>query len=343
MFALMRSLLFMLPPERAHGVALGALDIAAQTSLTRWLPARVNDPRDLMGIHFPNAVGLSAGLDKDGDHIRGLAALGFGFLEIGTVTPRAQPGNPAPRLFRLPEHRALINRLGFNNQGLEHLCSQVQKAQPLVDVPIGINIGKNRQTPVEQALDDYLLALDAVYPMADYVVINLSSPNTPGLRDLQAATQLQALIRPLKARQAELADSFGRYVPLLVKIAPDLANEDIAATLDVLLEQSIDGVSATNTTIARDAVAGHRRASEAGGLSGAPLRARATEVVERIRQQAGPTLPIIGVGGILSADDAVEKIQAGADLVQLYTGFIYEGPKLIRNAARAIAQQCPVL
>lgn len=340
MFALMRSLLFMLPPERAHDVALGALDIAAQTGLTRWLPSRVHDARRVMGIEFPNAVGLSAGLDKNGDHIRGLAALGFGFLELGTVTPKAQPGNPTPRLFRLPEHQALINRLGFNNQGLEHLCQQVIKARPLVDVPIGINIGKNRQTPVEQALDDYLLALDAVYPIADYVVVNLSSPNTPGLRDLQAAAQLQALIRPLKVRQAELADSLGRYVPLLVKIAPDLANEDIAATMDVLLAQAVDGVTATNTTIARDAVAGHRLAAEAGGLSGAPLRARSTEVVERIRQQAGPTLPIIGVGGVLSAEDAVEKMQAGADLVQLYTGFIYEGPKLIRDAARAIERRC---
>lgn len=341
MFALMRSLLFLLPPERAHDQALGALDIAAYTRLTHLLPDRVNDPRDLMGISFPNAVGLSAGLDKDGDHIQGLTALGFGFLELGTVTPKAQPGNPAPRLFRLPEHQALINRLGFNNQGLEHLCRRVTKARPAVDVPIGINIGKNRTTPVDQALDDYLLALDAVYSLADYVVVNLSSPNTPGLRDLQAAAQLQALIAPLKLRQAELAAASGRYVPLLVKIAPDLADDDITATIDVLLEQGIDGVTATNTTIARAAVASHRHATEAGGLSGAPLRARATEVIARIREQAGPNLPIIGVGGILSAADAVEKMQAGADLVQLYTGFIYRGPKLIRDAAQAIAAQTP--
>ncbi len=341
MFALMRRLLFMLPPERAHDLALGTLDMATQMGLSRWLPSRVNDPRQLMGIQFPNAVGLSAGLDKDGDHIRGLAALGFGFLELGTVTPKAQPGNPAPRLFRLPQHQALINRLGFNNQGLEHLCAQVAAARPLVDVPIGINIGKNRTTAVEAALTDYQLALAAVYPLADYVVVNLSSPNTPGLRDLQAAQQLQALIKPLKAQQAELAESSGRYVPLLVKIAPDLANEDIAATLDVLLEQAIDGVTATNTTIARESVAGHRHAAESGGLSGAPLRARATEVIQRIRNQAGPDLPIIGVGGIMSADDAVEKMRAGADLVQLYTGLIYQGPGLIRASAKAIAQQLP--
>ena len=341
MFALMRRFLFMLPPERAHDLALGGLDLAERLRLTRLLPARITDERELMGLRFPNAVGLSAGLDKDGDHLKGLAALGFGFIEIGTVTPRPQPGNPAPRLFRLPRYQALINRLGFNNKGLEHLCAQVREQRQAIDIPLGINIGKNRDTPVSSARSDYLCALQAVYPLADYIVVNLSSPNTPGLRDLQAVTELDELTQALKARQFELAEAQGRYVPLLVKVAPDVADADLRAMLDVLLANGIDGVTATNTTIERSAVADDPRSGEAGGLSGAPVRERSTEVIQLIREHVGPDYPIIGVGGILSAEDAVDKMRAGADLVQLYTGLIYKGPGLIRDTARAIAEQHP--
>ncbi len=334
MFRAVRQLLFTLPPERAHAIAFAGLDLAARLHLAGYIGDRVEDPREVMGITFRNAVGLAAGLDKDGEHIAGLAAAGFGFLELGTVTPRPQPGNPRPRLFRLPSHDALINRLGFNNQGVEHLIERVARAD--VDVPLGINIGKNRDTPLEAALDDYLHCLDAVYALADYVVVNLSSPNTPGLRSLQAARELTDLIRPLLARRDELAAASDRRVPVLVKIAPDLADDDLSATVDALMECGIDGITATNTTLARDAVAGHRHANEAGGLSGRPLTERATAVVQRVREQAGPQLPIIAVGGIMSAADAVEKMQAGANLIQLYTGFIYHGPPLIAESARAI-------
>ena len=341
MFRTLRRMLFMIPPERAHDLAMAGLDGVVRLGGGRLMPRRIEAPRRLMGLEFVNPVGLSAGLDKDGDHIGGLAALGFGFLELGTVTPRAQPGNPPPRLFRLPAQAALINRLGFNNQGVEHLCAAVAAVRPRIDIPIGVNIGKNRDTPLERAGEDYAFCLRAVHGIADYVVINLSSPNTPGLRALQAGRELTALVEALQHEQSALQAVSGRRVPLVVKIAPDLDDEALAGLVDGLLECGIDGITATNTTIDHSAVAGSRHAQEAGGLSGAPLRERATRVVERIRRQAGPALPIIAVGGVMSGADAVAKMQAGADLVQLYTGLIYRGPGLVHEAAAAIRDQTP--
>lgn len=336
MFSAVRRLLFMLPPERAHDLTFGSLDQLFRLGGGRLFPARVEAPQSLMGLEFANAVGLSAGLDKNGDHIRSLAGLGFGFIELGTVTPVAQPGNPAPRVFRLPAHQALINRLGFNNGGLAALIGHLEDAAPEVDVPIGVNIGKNRDTPLERATDDYLACLEAVHGLADYVVVNLSSPNTPGLRSLQAGENLTGLVQILRERADALNATTGRRVPLMVKIAPDLDDDALRWLVDALLAAGVDGLTATNTTVDHSAVAGARHAAETGGLSGSPLRQRATEVIATVRAHAGPDLPIIGVGGIMSGEDAVEKIQAGANLVQVYTGLIYQGPALIRNAARAI-------
>ncbi|WP_370456338.1 quinone-dependent dihydroorotate dehydrogenase [Spiribacter sp. SSL99] len=337
----MRRLLFMLPPERAHDLTFGSLDQLFRLGGGRLFPARVEAPQSLMGLEFANAVGLSAGLDKNGDHIRSLAGLGFGFIELGTVTPVAQPGNPAPRVFRLPAHQALINRLGFNNEGLAALIRHLEDAAPEVDVPIGVNIGKNRDTPLERATDDYLACLEAVHGLADYVVVNLSSPNTPGLRSLQAGENLTGLVQILRERADALNATTGRRVPLVVKIAPDLDDDALRWLVDALLAAGVDGLTATNTTVDHSAVAGARHAAETGGLSGSPLRQRATEVIATVRAHAGPELPIIGVGGIMSGEDAVEKIQAGANLVQVYTGLIYKGPALIRNAARAIRDAEP--
>ena len=336
MYALARQLLFALPPEVAHDIALGGLDLAARVGLSRLMPARVADPCSVLGLRFPNRVGLSAGLDKNADHLQGLAAAGFGFLELGTVTPRPQPGNDKPRLFRLPSHRALINRLGFNNTGVDHLVGRVQQTRGRLSTPLGVNIGKNRDTPLEQAADDYCLALNAVHGVADYITVNISSPNTPGLRSLQAGQELMRLLERLLAERDELLAHRDKPLPILVKIAPDLATEALAELVDTLLECRVDGVIATNTTLSREGVEGARHAEESGGLSGAPLRERSTRVVADIRRRAGPGLPIIGVGGILSGDDALEKIEAGADLVQLYTGFIYRGPGLVREAACAL-------
>ncbi|KAF0282038.1 dihydroorotate dehydrogenase (quinone) [Spiribacter roseus] len=341
MFSAVRRLLFMLPPERAHDLTFGSLDQLFRLGGGRLFPARVEAPQSLMGLEFANAVGLSAGLDKNGDHIRSLAGLGFGFIELGTVTPVAQPGNPAPRVFRLPAHQALINRLGFNNEGLAALIRHLEDAAPEVDVPIGVNIGKNRDTPLERATDDYLACLEAVHGLADYVVVNLSSPNTPGLRSLQAGENLTGLVQILRERADALNATTGRRVPLVVKIAPDLDDDALRWLVDALLAAGVDGLTATNTTVDHSAVAGARHAAETGGLSGSPLRQRATEVIATVRAHAGPELPIIGVGGIMSGEDAVEKIQAGANLVQVYTGLIYKGPALIRNAARAIRDAEP--
>ncbi|MEX0372587.1 quinone-dependent dihydroorotate dehydrogenase [Spiribacter sp. 196] len=341
MFSAVRRLLFMLPPERAHDLTFGSLDQLFRLGGGRLFPARVEAPQSLMGLEFANAVGLSAGLDKNGDHIRSLAGLGFGFIELGTVTPVAQPGNLAPRVFRLPAHQALINRLGFNNEGLAALIGHLEDAAPEVDVPIGVNIGKNRDTPLERATDDYLACLEAVHGLADYVVVNLSSPNTPGLRSLQAGENLTGLVQILRERADALNATTGRRVPLMVKIAPDLDDDALRWLVDALLAAGVDGLTATNTTVDHSAVAGARHAAETGGLSGSPLRQRATEVIATVRAHAGPELPIIGVGGIMSGEDAVEKIQAGANLVQVYTGLIYQGPALIRNAARAIRDAEP--
>jgi dihydroorotate dehydrogenase len=338
MFSMARRLLFLLPPERAHDLTLGALDWLEATKASRLLPTRIDNPHSLWGIQFPNAVGLAAGLDKNADHVAGLAALGFGFLELGTVTPRAQPGNPAPRLFRLPSHDALINRMGFNNKGVDHLCERLRAIRASLSIPIGVNIGKNRDTPLTGAIDDYRHNLAAVYSVADYVAVNLSSPNTPGLRDLQEGQALIDLVRQLKIEQKKQSRANGHYVPLVVKIAPDLTPEALHTLVDVLLGEAIDGVIATNTTLSRAGVAKASHAEESGGLSGAPLREQATAVVRQIRRQAGPDWPIIAAGGITKASDAAEKIHAGANLCQLYTGLIFQGPSLVRKAAQAVCE-----
>jgi len=292
-----------------------------------------------MGLNFPNPVGLAAGLDKDGAYIDGLAALGFGFIEVGTVTPRAQPGNPKPRMFRLPEAQALINRMGFNNGGVDAFVHNVQASRFYQERRgiLGLNIGKNADTPIERATDDYLYCLDKVYPYAAYVTVNISSPNTKNLRQLQQASELDALLSSLKQAQSRLADTHGRYVPLVLKIAPDLDNEQIDTIASALLRNHIDGVIATNTTITREAVQGLTHANETGGLSGAPVRDLSTRVIRALHQVLQGEIPIIGVGGILNGVDAHEKMAAGASLVQLYTGLIYRGPALVGECASACA------
>jgi dihydroorotate dehydrogenase len=293
-----------------------------------------------MGLTFPNPVGLAAGMDKDGAYIDGLAGLGFGFMEIGTVTPRAQPGNPKPRMFRLPQAHALINRMGFNNGGVDAFVRNVQASRFYQERQgiLGLNIGKNADTPIERATDDYLHCLDQVYPYAAYVTVNISSPNTKNLRQLQQASELDALLSALKRSQARLADTHGRYVPLALKIAPDLDDEQIETIASALLRHHIDGVIASNTTITRDAVQGLTHANETGGLSGAPVRELSTRVIRALHQYLKGEIPVIGVGGILSGEHACEKMQAGASLVQLYTGLIYRGPSLVRECAAAIAK-----
>lgn len=334
LYSMARSLLFSLPPETAHHLSLAGISLAERAGLLRLLPAVPEQRVTLMGLDFPNPVGLAAGLDKNGDHIDGLAALGFGFIEIGTVTPRPQPGNPQPRLFRLPEATAIINRMGFNNLGVDYLVRQVEQTR--YRGILGINIGKNFDTPVERAADDYLACLDRVYAHASYVTVNISSPNTQGLRSLQSSEALAALLEPLKNRQQQLATQHGRHVPLVVKIAPDLLKEDVEAIASLLRQFEIDGVIATNTTISRVGVEGLPHAEEAGGLSGAPVRASSTRVLRELVQALDGALPVIGVGGITDGVSAAEKIEAGAALVQVYTGFIYRGPALIRDAASAI-------
>ena len=336
-YSLIRPLLFTLDPERAHHLTLSALRAVHSMGLCRPLWGKpVSDPVQVMGIEFPNRVGLAAGLDKDGDCIDGLGALGFGFVEVGTVTPKPQPGNDKPRLFRLPEASAVINRMGFNNHGVENLVENVRRAR--YRGVIGVNIGKNKATPNEQALDDYLIGLRSVYDVARYVTVNISSPNTPGLRDLQQGDDLDHLLGGLKEEQKRLADQHGHYVPIAVKIAPDLDEAAVDAVAETLLRHEMDGVIATNTTLARDAVSGLMHGEETGGLSGAPVRERSTAVVSRLHQRLGDDLPIIAVGGILDAEGAREKIAAGAKLVQLYTGLIYRGPRLVREVAQALAE-----
>jgi dihydroorotate dehydrogenase len=335
MYGLLRQLMFMLPPETSHGVGLRGIDILQRAGLSSLFSCTVPaDPVTLMGVTFPNPVGLAAGLDKNAEHIDGLAALGFGFIEVGTVTPRPQPGNPRPRLFRLPAAQAIINRMGFNNHGVDHLVREVSRAR--YRGVLGINIGKNFDTPVERAVDDYLICMQKVYPLASYVTVNLSSPNTPGLRDLQFGEPLKRLLERLRSEQQRLATQHGRYVPLLIKIAPDMDASDVQQVAAALLEFGIDGVIATNTTITRDGVEHLRHGNEKGGLSGAPVRDRSTAVIRMLREALGEAYPIIGVGGIMSGDDAAEKIRAGANLIQIYTGFIYRGGSLISEAAEAV-------
>jgi len=338
LYALTRPLLFSLDPEAAHNLTLPALRHAAACGLTKMLTHPAPDVRQVMGIRFPNPVGLAAGLDKDGAYIDGLAALGFGFIEVGTVTPRAQPGNARPRMFRLPAAKAIINRMGFNNGGVDAFVANVQasKFYQNKEGVLGLNIGKNADTPIENAADDYLLCLQKVYPYASYVTVNVSSPNTKNLRQLQGASELDALLSRLKDGQQRLADQHQRYVPITLKIAPDIDGEQIKNIADALLRHKIDGVIATNTTITRDAVAGMPHAEEMGGLSGAPVRDLSTAVIRGLKAELGDALPIIGVGGILSGADAKAKVDAGASLVQLYSGLIYQGPALIRECAAAL-------
>ena len=329
-----RSILFRMQGETSHELGLDLLGAAQRLRVMRFLaPAVKQAPVSVAGIEFPNPVGLAAGLDKNGDYIDALAELGFGFIEIGTITPRPQPGNPKPRLFRLPKSKAIINRMGFNNKGVDYLVEQVKKAK--YRGVLGINIGKNVDTPVENALDDYLICLNKVYAYASYITVNISSPNTPGLRSLQYGDSLKQLLAPLKTRQAELSKEHG-YKPIFVKIAPDMSKEEIAQVAEILLETQMDGVIATNTTLSREGVEGQKHAEEAGGLSGEPVKDKSTYVVEQLAQVLSGKLPIIGVGGIMDGEDAAEKVAAGARLVQLYSGFIYEGPELIEDAVEAI-------
>ncbi|QTP58573.1 quinone-dependent dihydroorotate dehydrogenase [Billgrantia antri] len=334
MYALARSILFRLDAEAAHGHALSALDLAHRFKLAGLLGgARVDDPVELMGLRFPNRVGLAAGLDKNADHLDALGALGFGFVEVGTVTPKAQEGNPRPRLFRLPERGAIINRMGFNNAGVDHLVERVKASR--FDGVVGINIGKNLTTPVERAVDDYLICLEKVHAHADYVTVNISSPNTPGLRNLQFGEHLDTLLGTLREAGSRLDQAAGRRVPLAVKIAPDMSTEEVGLVAESIAASGINAVIATNTTVSREAVAGLAHADEQGGLSGRPVFEPSNRVIRELRRHL-PELPIVGVGGIDSGEAAVAKLEAGADLVQLYSGFIYRGPALVAECARAL-------
>jgi dihydroorotate dehydrogenase len=345
-YALARPFLFGLDPEAAHDITMGSLARTQCTPLAlAYTQARVSDPVTVAGLQFPNRVGLAAGLDKNARCIDGLGAMGFGFVEVGTVTPLAQPGNPKPRMFRLPAQNALINRLGFNNGGLDAfianvkksaLYKQMQKNSAKERMLLGLNIGKNADTPIEQANSDYLTCLTGVYPYADYITVNISSPNTKNLRALQSDEALDGLLGALAKRRAELADQHGTSKPIFLKIAPDLDSDQIKVIAATLKHHKIDGVIATNTTINREVVKGLPHAEEAGGLSGAPVLEASNEVIRQLRKALGKTYPIIGVGGVITADDAVSKLQAGADLVQIYTGLIYSGPALVKDAALAL-------
>ncbi len=335
LYPLARTALFALDPEVAHDLALQSLKRLQKLHLAGFFGSHVSAPVEVMGLKFANPVGLAAGLDKNGEYIDALAAMGFGFIEVGTVTPRPQAGNPKPRMFRLTDQEALINRLGFNNQGLDAFVANVKRAS--YNGVLGLNIGKNADTPIDQAVDDYVTCLNGVYPFASYVTVNISSPNTKGLRDLQAAAQLEKLLSTLKAEQLRLAKKHKKLVPLVLKIAPDLDLKSIREIANLTMENNFDGIIATNTTISRDAVRGHAHAGEAGGLSGRPLFSPSTEVLRELAKTVKGKIPIIGVGGILSGADAKAKMNAGASLVQIYTGFIYKGPDLIRDAVKAIA------
>jgi dihydroorotate dehydrogenase len=338
-YALTRPFLFGLDAEHAHELTLRSMAALQNTAAhCLWSQPVVEDPVTLAGLKFPNRIGLAAGLDKNGRCIDGLGAMGFGFIEVGTVTPRAQPGNPKPRLFRLPQAQALVNRLGFNNDGLDAFIANVSRARTFRARGglLGLNIGKNASTPIERAVDDYAAALRGVYPHADYVTVNISSPNTKDLRSLQADDALDALLRTLQASRAALEAEHGRRVPMFVKIAPDLDEAQVKTIALALRRHGVDGVVATNTTLARDAVQGQPHAGEAGGLSGAPLLGPSNRIIAQLRDALGRGYPIIGVGGVLSGADAVAKRAAGADVVQLYTGLIYQGPALVHAAALAM-------
>lgn len=335
MYNLARQLLFKFTPETAHELSLDLIGAGGRLGLNALLGRAPTLPVRVMGIEFPNPVGLAAGLDKNGQAIRGMSQLGFGFVEVGTVTPRPQPGNPKPRIFRLPEAEAIINRMGFNNEGVDALLERADAAR--FKGVLGINIGKNFDTPVERAQDDYLLCLDKVYHQASYVTVNVSSPNTPGLRSLQFGDSLKQLLDALRLRREDLEVLHGKRVPLAIKIAPDMTDEETILVAEAVLQSGMDAIIATNTTLSRDGVAGLAHADEAGGLSGAPVREKSTHTVRVLAETLKGRLPIIAVGGITEGRHAAEKIEAGASLVQLYSGFIYKGPALIRESVDAIA------
>jgi dihydroorotate dehydrogenase len=340
-YALTRPFLFGLDPEAAHDLTLGSIARLQNTPAEcLWAQPRTSDPATVAGLHFPNRVGLAAGLDKNGRCIDGLGAMGFGFIEVGTVTPKPQPGNPRPRMFRLVDKQALINRLGFNNDGLAAFVANVRRAHSFrrSGGVLGLNIGKNADTPIEDAASDYLLGLSGVYPHADYVTVNISSPNTQNLRALQSDAALDALLTALQARRSALAREHGKTVPMFVKIAPDLDEAQVGVIAATLRACGVDGVIATNTTVARDAVQGLQHAAEVGGLSGSPVFEASNRVIRLLRHALGAGFPIIGVGGVMSGADARAKLEAGADLVQIYTGLIYGGPALVTEAARALKQ-----
>ena len=334
MYSLIRRALFIADPETAHGLALEGLRLGYGVGATHLLCKTRSLPVTVMGLQFPNPVGMAAGMDKNGDYIDALGSVGFGFIEVGTVTPRPQPGNPKPRIFRLEKANAMINRLGFNNKGVDYLVRQVKKRH--FSGILGINIGKNFDTPNDKAADDYLVCLEKVYPHADYITINISSPNTRGLRDLQDVEQFDSLLAVLNSKRLELADEYQKRVPLVIKVAPDLEDEQIPGMAQAVIENEFDGLIATNTTISRDAVKGMRHADEQGGLSGAPVKDKANHVLAEFRAHLPPEIALIGTGGITEGADAAEKIELGADLVQFYTGFVYKGPDLVADSLKAI-------
>ncbi|HEY4082171.1 MAG TPA: quinone-dependent dihydroorotate dehydrogenase [Burkholderiaceae bacterium] len=341
-YALTRPFLFGLDPEHAHELTLGSIARLQNTpAQCLWAQSRVSDPVELAGLRFANRIGLAAGLDKNGRCIDGLGAMGFGFIEVGTVTPKGQPGNDKPRMFRLPQAGALINRLGFNNEGLEAFIANVKRAHSFraAGGKLGLNIGKNAVTPIENAVDDYLIGLEGVFPHADYITVNISSPNTKNLRALQSDEALDALLSKLQERKLQLEASSGRKVPMFVKIAPDLDEAQVGVIAQTLQKNGIDGVIATNTTISREAVQGLQHAEETGGLSGRPVFEASNRVIRLLRAALGAGYPIIGVGGVMSGNDARAKLEAGADLVQVYSGLIYQGPALVPECARAMARK----
>jgi dihydroorotate dehydrogenase len=334
-YSLIRPFLFGLDPETAHKAAFAALDAQAKLGLARaWAGRLPKSPRSVMGLNFDNPIGLAAGLDKNAEHLDGLAQLGFGFIEIGTLTPLPQPGNPTPRMFRLPEHEGLINRLGFNNGGVEAAMPRLERRK--IKTPVGVNIGKNAATPIEEAASDYLKALRRVYETADYVTVNVSSPNTKNLRDLQAPDSIAGLVSALIREREKLAKSTKKHRPIAVKIAPDIDADDVANVVRAICDAGADCIIASNTTISREGVSTHPFAKEAGGLSGAPLTKRADKVLEKVVKAAG-AIPVIGVGGIMSVADAKRKLEIGAQLVQVYTGMLYRGPGFIGELVRGVA------